>query len=188
MKYQVLEGLLILICLSLSCSGGGGDSIPGAIDGIRLDGSKNAEKYVEPKLNEKALLKNSFFGDYTKANIEKKKGKSILQVWGPHIKYSRTLPSPLKETMLEGVEKLQVEYDEIWKAEYDSLFDSTEKKKFKGKFDRQTLYWKNNKIQADTLEKFYESDPSTGKKLSPPSLKVVNIYDRIYILNTLSTR
>jgi hypothetical protein len=87
---------------------------------------------------------------------------------------------------LAGVGELQVEYDEIWRADYDSLFSAAEKKKWKGKFDKNTLYWKNNKIQAYTLEKFYLSDPSTGKKLPTPLHKVVNIYDRKSILDKLS--
>lgn len=138
--------------------------------------------------NEKTQLRNSFFGEYKKAKVIKKKGKSELQVWGPHIRYSTTLPHVARQVMLDGVEKLQVEYDEIWKAEYDSLFTSAEKKKWKGQFDRNTLYWKDNKIQASTLEKFYSNDPSTGKKLTPPTHKLVNIYNRACILNKLSEK
>ena len=32
--------------------------------------------------NEKIQLRNSFFGEYEKATVIKKKGKSELQVWG----------------------------------------------------------------------------------------------------------
>lgn len=127
------------------------------------------------QMNEKAQLRDSFFGDFTKAKVEKRMGKSTLQVWEPHIKYSNTLPPLMKEVMLDGVEKLQVEYDEIWKI-------------WKSQLDRTTLYWKNNKIQACTLEKFYLGDPLTGKKLSTPSYKVVNVYNKAYILNKLSVK
>lgn len=140
------------------------------------------------QMNEKAQLRDSFFGDYTKAKVEKKMGKSTLQVWEPHIKYSKTLPPLMKEVMLKGVEKLQVEYDEIWKAEYDSIFTAAQKKKWKGQFDKSTLYWKNNKIQAYTLEKYYLGNPSTGRKLPVPSHQVVNIYDRKSILEELSSK
>lgn len=143
---------------------------------------------ADSQMNEKEQLRDSFFGDYTKAKIERRMGKSTLRVWEPHVKYSKTLPPMMQKTMLSGVEKVQIEYDEIWKAEFDSLFNSAEKKKFKGKFDRGTLYWKGNKIQACTIEKFYEGDPSTGKNLSTPSPKVVNIYDRAFILNELSVK
>ena len=121
------------------------------------------------QMNEKAQLRDSFFGDFTKAKIEKKIGKSTLQVWEPHIKYSNTLPPVMKDVMLAGVVNMQVEYDEIWKI-------------WKNQLDRTVLYWKDNKIQACTLEKSYLGDPSTGKKLSAPSYKVVNIYDRAYVL------
>jgi hypothetical protein len=127
------------------------------------------------QMNEKAQLRDSFFGDFTKAKIEKKMGKSTLQVWDTHIKYSNTLPPLMKEVMLHGVEKLQVEYDEIWKI-------------WKSQLDRTTLYWRDNKIQACTLEKFYLGDPSTGTKLSAPSYKVVNVYDRAYIMSKSSVK
>ncbi|MCK9392675.1 MAG: hypothetical protein M0Q01_14040 [Syntrophales bacterium] len=138
------------------------------------------------QMNEKAQLRDSFFGDFTKAKIQKKMGKCKLQVWAPYVQYSNTLPSAMKAVSLSGVGELQVEYDEIWRANYDSLFTAVEKKKWKGQFDKNTIYWKNDKIQAYTLEKFYISDPSTGKKLPAPSHKVVNIYDRKSILDKLS--
>ena len=124
---------------------------------------------------EKTQLRDSFFGDFTKAKVEQKVGKSKLQVWEPHIKYSNTLHPLMKEVMLSGVEKLQVEYDEIWKI-------------WESRLDRTTLYWKDNKVQACTVENFYLGDPSTGKKLSTPSFKVDNVYDRIFILNKLSEK
>ena len=125
------------------------------------------------QMSEKTQLRDSYFGNFTKAKVEKKMGKSNLQVWEPHIKYSNTLPPLMKEVMLGGVEKLQVEYDEIWKIWESGL-------------DRTTLYWKDNKVQACTLENFYLGNPATGKKLSTPSYKVDNIYDRKSILNKLS--
>jgi hypothetical protein len=138
------------------------------------------------QMNEKAQLRDSFFGDFTKAKVQKKIGQCKLQVWPPYIQYNSTLPPAMKEVSLAGVGELQVDYDEIWRANSDSLFTVAEKKKWKGQFDKNTLYWKNNKIQAYTLEKFYLSDPSTGKKLPTPSHKVVNIYDRKSILDKLS--
>lgn len=140
----------------------------------------------DAQMNEKAQLQDSFFGDFTKAKIQKKIGKCKLQVWAPYIQYSNTLPPAMKEVSLAGVRELQVEYDEVWKVDYDSLFTAAEKKKWKGQFDKNTFYWKNNKVQAYTLEKFYLGDPSTGKKLPAPSHKIVNIYDRKSILDKLS--
>ena len=130
-------------------------------------------KQANAQINEKELLRNSFFGDFTKAKIEKKKGTKNLHVWKSHIIYSKTLPTAMQSVMLEGVEKLQVEYDEIWQVTEPQL-------------DRLTLYWENNKIQASTLENYYEGDPSTQTKLPKPSYKLDNIYNRYYILNKLS--
>jgi len=138
------------------------------------------------QINEKAQLRDSFFGDFTKAKVQKKNGKCTLHVWAPYIQYSNTLPPAMKEISLAGVRELQVEYDEIWRADYDSLFTPYEKKKWKGQFDKNTLYWKNNKIQVYTLEKYYLGNPSTGKNLPVPSHQVVNIYDRKSILDKLS--
>jgi hypothetical protein len=140
------------------------------------------------QINEKAQLRDSFFGDFTKAKVQKKNGKCTLQVWTPYIQYSNTLPPAMREVSLAGVRELQVEYDEIWRADYDSLFTPAEKKKWKGQFDKNTLYWKNNKIQAYTLEKFYLGDPSTGKKLSASSHKIINIYNRKSVLDKLSEK
>ena len=87
---------------------------------------KNAAKQeisttANSQMQEKAQLRDSYFGDFIKAKIEKKTGKSKLQVWEPHIKYSNTLLPLMKETMLSGVEKLEVEYDEVWKVWEDRL-------------------------------------------------------------------
>lgn len=140
------------------------------------------------QINEKEKLRDSFFGNFTKTKVQKTMGKCKLQVWAPYIQYSNALPPVMKEVSLAGVRELQVEYDEIWKANYDGCFTAAEKKKWKGQFDKTTLYWKNNKIQAYTLEKFYLGDPSTGMKLSTPSHKIVNIYDRKSILDKLSEK
>ena len=53
------------------------------------------------QMNEKAQLRDSFFGDFTKAKVEKKMGKSTLQVWEPHIQYSKTLPPLMSAIMLD---------------------------------------------------------------------------------------
>ena len=143
----------------------------------------NSSAYSQ--ISEKEQLRDSYFGTYTMAKVEKKKGRAILHVWGPYIHYSRALPPLALDVMLAGVETMQVEYDEIWKSEDDGMFTPAERKKWKGQLDRNTLYWKNNRIQACTLEKFYSEDPSTGEKLATPSYKVVNIYDRAYILDEL---
>ncbi|MCK7491361.1 MAG: hypothetical protein MZW92_06355 [Comamonadaceae bacterium] len=40
-----------------------------------------------------------------------KHGKELLSVWEPQIKYSKTLSPGLQAVMLDGVEKLNIEYD-----------------------------------------------------------------------------
>jgi hypothetical protein len=136
---------------------------------------KESSAVVNSQINEKTELRDSFFGDFTKAKVEKKKGKITLQVWDSHIKYSRSLPPSMSAVMLAGVEKLQIEYDEIWRAKSEAD-------------DRLSLYWNKNLIQASTLEKIYLGDPSTGNQLAKPSHKIVNIFNRAYVLNKLSTK
>jgi len=143
---------------------------------------------IKAQMDEKAKLLNSSFGDFRQAKKIKKHGKESLAVWQPHIQYSKTLPSAMKNVMLKGVMKLSVEYDEIWKWENEEGLSPNERKKFKGQNDIYKLYWKENKVQAGTVEKRYVNNPFTGKKLPKPSHKIWQIYDRNYILNELKKK
>lgn len=145
-------------------------------------------QYIKAQTDEKSKLLNSTFGDFRQAKKIKKHGKESLKVWEPHIQYSKTLPSLMQGAMLKGVMKLPIEYDEIWTWENDEGLTPAEKKRFKGQNDIYKLYWKQNKVQACTIEKYYVGDPFTGQKLSKPSHKIWNIYDRDYILKKLSEK
>lgn len=134
-------------------------------------------------INEKKLLRDSFFGDFKKGKKLKRAGSVNLKVWEPRLEWAKTLPPSGRAVVLEGVYNLNIKYDEVWKAE--DVFDAPENK-FKGEYDKYTLYWKSGMAQASTLEKFYLGDPSTGQPLYPPSHKIVNIYDREFILKKLS--
>jgi hypothetical protein len=139
--------------------------------------------------NEKAaILKSTFFGHYENAKRIKIPGQATLKVWGPYIEYFQNLPEAysIKEIALRGQKKLFVSFDELWKAELDDLFTPEEKRKYKGHFDIGKIYWKNNKIQAITLEKEYISNPVTKKRLPRPNHYIVNIYDREYVLRKLA--
>jgi hypothetical protein len=130
-------------------------------------------------------LNSSFFGDFHQAQKIRKPGKVALRVWEPHIKYSKTLPPAFQAVMLDGVERLDIEYDEIWIRECDEAFTPSERKKLRGQFDIIKMYWKQDKVQAATLEKLYVADPFTDEKLQKRSHKIVNIYDRNFILKKL---
>lgn len=113
--------------------------------------------------DEKTLLRsNNYFGNYTNPIIRKESGSIVLKVWQPYFDYAKSLPSQFASVMLDGEMKLRVEYDEIWEHEYDDLFTEQEKIKYKGKFDITRLYWKDNRVQAYTLQKHYEANPITG--------------------------
>lgn len=112
---------------------------------------------------EKAALKNSYFGNFNNCKIQKKSGNIRLKIQA--FTYMAT-----------GIQKLDITYDEIWISEYDELFTETEKRKWKGQFDLNTLYWKNNKVQAYTIKKFY-----TG----PSAHKITDIYSRSLILKNI---
>jgi hypothetical protein len=143
-------------------------------------------QYAMAQSNEKAQLLKSSFGDFRQAKKVRKNGKTLLRVWEPQIKYINTLSPNLQRVMFDGVENLNVEYDEEWTWENDEGLTSAEKRKFRGKNDIHKLYWKRNAVQAGIIEKYYVSDPFTGNKLSKPSHKIWNIYNRAFILRKLS--
>lgn len=126
---------------------------------------------LSAQINEKSKLLDSYFGDFRKAKKIKKTGKVTLRVWEPYIQYVRTLPS-LYQTLLEGVQKLNVEYDEIWISK---------------EIDICKLYWNKNRVQAATVAKEYLGNPYTGQKLPKPSYKIIGIYNRYQILQKLGS-
>jgi hypothetical protein len=163
---------------------------------------KNARLYILPILSvlvvslvlppcakaqsdEKTKLLKSYFGDYREAKKIKKRAKASLSAWEPQIKYVRSLAPSMQAVMFNGVEKLNIDYDEIWIWENAEGLSPSEKRKVKGRNDIYKLYWKQNAIQACTIEKYYTGDPFTGKKLPKPSHKIWNIYNRDYILRKL---
>lgn len=149
---------------------------------------KEFVKKPQVEINEKNVLSNSYFGNFRNGKKEKVRGKITLKVWEPHILYSKNLPPMMRNVMLEGIEKLEVDYDEIWTWINDEGLTTAEKKKFKGQNDISKIYWKQNKVQACTIEKYYVGNPFTGQKFSKPSHKIWNIYDRDYILKKLSEK
>lgn len=137
--------------------------------------------------DEKTMIQNStFFGkNITKANKIKKSGKIQLQPWDPYVKYAQTVPDNLmKKVMLQHTNRLNIDYDEKWIVVMDDLFTPSEKKKWKGQFDISTIYWKDNKVQAATLKKYFIADPVTHKKVNKH--KITQVYDRDSLLKELS--
>jgi hypothetical protein len=139
--------------------------------------------------NEKILLKDSYFGNFTKAKIKKMPGNIKLEVWQPWIQHvKKNVPPQLQSALLNGPETLSVEYDEIWIAENNEGLTESEKKKYKNQLDILKMYWKNEKVQACTIEKFYLGNPLTEAPLSPPAHKITDIYDRSRIIQQLQDR
>lgn len=130
--------------------------------------------------DEKKLLRSNNYFNYTNIIIKKESGSTVLKVWQPYIDYAKSLPSQFASVMLDGEMELKVEYDEIWEHEYDDLFTEQEKIKYKGQFDIARLYWKDNRVQAYTVQKHYEANPITGV---PVNKHVITcIHDRNTIL------
>ena len=137
-------------------------------------------------IDERKALQDSFFGDFRNAKIQKKSGKIILKMWRPWVLYvQEKLPSPAQEAFLDGSQRLVVEYDEIWIAEDDEYLTKSQRRKWKDQLDIVKLYWKEGKVQASTVEKFYLGNPLTKEKLLPPAHKLTGLYDRSYILKKL---
>src|SRR5665647_238651 len=149
--------------------------------------SKNSSNQCAIIINEKNALKNSFFGNFKNGKIQKKSGTIILEVWGPYIQHVRKhIPQQVQNAVLSETKYLKIDYDEIWVWENDEGLSKEEKKKYKGQLDIYKLYWKYGKVQASTAEKLqYNVDPATGANLSTSSHKIIDIFDRDYILNKL---
>ena len=137
-------------------------------------------------INERKALQNSYFGNFSNTKIQKKSGKIKLEVWNPWVQnVQKNFPPQFQGALLSGPQKLTVEYDEIWIAENNENLTESEKRKYKGQLDILKLYWKEGKVQASTVEKFYLGNPLTEEKLSPPAHKITDIQDRSFILKKL---
>jgi hypothetical protein len=138
--------------------------------------------YLNAEDNEKSkIMSSSSLGDWAKAKKIKKSGKVTLQVWDPYLDYTKTIPdTSLKDAMLKNTNKTNVDYDEIWIWERNDLFTPAERNKLKGQFDIHKLYWKDNKVQAFTLEKYYISNPINNKKVGKH--KITQVWDRDMVL------
>src|SRR3989339_56685 len=116
--------------------------------------------------NEKSLMTSSSgLGDWGNAKKINKLGKTSLQVWNPSGQNNN---------------KLNIDYDEIWVWIRNDVFTPSEKKQFKGKFDVHKIYWKNSKVQAFTLEKYYVFNPVSNKKIG--AHKITQVWDRDSVL------
>lgn len=131
------------------------------------------------------LLKSSYFGDYHQAKKIRKHYKESLKIWEPQLRYIKSV-SPSFLEVSGGIEKLDVEYDEIWIYENTDGLTAAEKRKYKGRNDLHKIYFHKNKIQASTVEKWFIGNPLTGEKLSKPSHKIWNINPRNFILKKLA--
>jgi hypothetical protein len=135
--------------------------------------------------DEKAkILSSQSLGDYSKAKKVKKSGKITLQLWEPYIEYANRIPdSSLRNVMLRYNKKIDVSYDEIWTWVRDDGFTQAEKNRLSGQFDIHKVYWKNNKVQALTVEKYYISNPNTKDKVGKH--KITQVWDRESILREI---
>lgn len=123
-------------------------------------------------IKEKKVLMRSSFGDFTKADRIQKQGKAVLKLWPSYAHYCGRLPLVLRRVVCLGIEKLPIEFDEIWVSSLSS-----------GAIAK--LYWKDNVVQAFTSEYLYDRDPDTGKKLLRPAHQLICIFDRNLILSML---
>lgn len=158
------------------------------VNKVKDDYEKKASKSnYKPESDEKAKLLNSYFGDFRLARRIKKSGKTLLKKYDSYIKYANTVRIDVaRKVMLDGLNEIEVNYDEVWIDIDDHLFNESEKKKYKGTFNINKLYWKDNDVQAYTHERLFEGDPFTGIKFKKPSYKIIYIKDRDQILKEYS--
>ncbi|MGB7292142.1 MAG: hypothetical protein WBD99_08220 [Thermodesulfobacteriota bacterium] len=127
-----------------------------------------------------ALLNSSYYGDFRNAKKIKKTGNVVLEIWSDraqHIK-KRLGYSP-------EINKLTVAYDEIWERKVDDFLSEEEKRKSRNDLDISKIYWKQNKVQASTLERKFSSNPLTGEKFSVPIYEIIELDDRSRVLKNL---
>lgn len=146
--------------------------------------NKNSYSKDRIRIDEKAVLKDSYFGNFKQCKIIKKSGNVMLELWAPNHQYRlQSFPKQVYDVLeKDSLLKLNVGYDEIWIAENNDGLTEKEKKKWKGQGQLFKLYWKDNKVQAYSLEGYFVSNPLTGERISPPKHKIITIYDRNYIL------
>lgn len=143
-------------------------------------------KNIGTNIDEKKALLNSYFGNFSQAEIIRESGKATLKVWQPWVQHvKQNVGSQFQKTLLSDIQKLTVVFDEIWIAVNNENLTESEKRKYDGKLDILRLYWKEGQVQAASLEKYYEGNPVSGAKLDPPSHRLTNIYDRSYILEKI---
>ncbi len=143
------------------------------------------------------LLWSTSWGDFRQAKKFKlrKPRKDLFAIWEPILAYAKDTQYPnadhgaksLDEFIQQtyGMEKLDVEYDEVWVWKKDASDTKTEKRGSPVKQDVVRLYWLNGKVQAHIVGKFYETNPVSGSRLSPPIHKIWKISDRQLILKNL---
>ena len=130
------------------------------------------------------LYSCEFFGPFQNRKITHEVGQITLDVWEPWEKYVRQ-QQIIPDFVIAVWKPVTIAYDEKWIIEHDELFSEHEKKIYKGQFDITTVYFKDNKIQAITLEKEYVGDPITDRPLPRPEHKIVDLYDREHALRKI---
>ena len=147
---------------------------------------KKTAKKNNIDIDERKALQDSYFGNFSNAKIQKESGNIKLKVWKPWVQHVRkNFPPQFQGTLLSGPQELTVEYDEIWIAENDENLTELEKRKYKGQLDILKLYWKEGKVQASAVEKFFHANPLTGANFSTHAHKITDINDREHILKKL---
>lgn len=136
--------------------------------------------------NEKKVLLDSYWGDFSKAKIVKKSGKTQLAVYPKWRQYIESIPEPLQAGVSSDYTVPSITYDEVWTAVDDFGYTAEEKIKYKGQLNISELYWNKGKVQAYALKEIFISDPTTHEKLIKPEYKITKVYTRKSILDQIN--
>lgn len=178
---SVISGSLILLS-SLGCSSNDENTVE--VISKKPINEINIAIKTEPIIDERKVLENSFFGNFTKRKTHKIKGHTTLEIWMPYYEHIESgFPGLLfSENGNQLPLKLDVEYDEIWITEHDEGLSKKEIFEAKGTLNIVKLYWKDGKVQATSVDVLYVANPRTGAALLKPTYKTTFIRDRSYIL------
>ena len=123
--------------------------------------------FAQAETDEKALLLNSTsFGTLTdyQSKKEKKPVNTKLSVYN-------------KTVMTTGNQRdLSVNYNEVWRIVDKDRLTAQEVERFKGQLNIIKLYWRDNKIQALAVERYFVDEKKHF---------VTDIFDREKILKTI---
>lgn len=141
---------------------------------------------AKEKSTEKDLLLNSpVWGDFRKAKKVREPGQISLKVWDHLREYLQKFHEGAPE-LRSRQNQLAVSYDEIWVLEQEDYLRLGKKRGASRAPDLVKLYWKEDRVQALTVERPFKLDPLTFQAYLQPEYRLMAIFPRDHLLPELA--